>query len=120
MIAKITPITVFGFGSADALSIRLVQDDLESNAVFIWQLGRLVSQPLSQRQVIKDGQPLRDSKTLEPVMESFQPDPVFRGADNIIGNVTLSGDDYTAWNGSNDTITALVLAKLPEQLTLSK
>ena len=41
MIAKIKVVSLFKFGSADVLQLRLNADDLSTQAVFLWQLGRM-------------------------------------------------------------------------------
>tara|TARA_R110000868_G_scaffold40556_1_gene139832 strand:- start:2340 stop:2621 length:282 start_codon:yes stop_codon:yes gene_type:complete len=91
MNLPIKPISLFGFGEANLLHIRLIADDLESSATFFYQLGRTVK---------------NEDETVTTVM-----------ADNIIGNVTLDGDTYKQWPGSNATIADVILAKLPGTVT---
>lgn len=42
LVASISPVSLFNFGTADSILIRLISDDLVSTAVFSYQLGTVV------------------------------------------------------------------------------
>jgi hypothetical protein len=114
MIAKINPVSLFNFGTANAIRILLIQDDLESSATFFWQIGKLVTPEKITVQSIVDGVRQVDEKTNEPIMITVQPPDNFVGADNVTGNVTISGDEYKKWPGSNTDVPAVIASKVTE------
>ena len=91
MIQKIQPvISSFRFGQADTLKIELQQDNLADRAVFSVRIGKInpdhVPNAIDQDGFISD----------EPSIQY----------------VTLLGADYTAWDGSNESAAAAILAQL--------
>jgi hypothetical protein len=112
MIAKIKPITVRGFGVIDRVSFRIVSDDCETSAVFLFQLGRMVTPSPIKRPALKpDGSPLLNDDG-DPVELTIQPADYFVGADREVGDVTVDGQEYADWSGSNKDIAALVISKI--------
>lgn len=106
MIASIQPIlSSFAFGTADKINIRLISDNLSTEAQFFFQLGKMVVTREAADAVTGD-----DGNVTTPAITE---ELGFKGDDHAVGNVTLSGADYSAWNGGNDTIAALVIAKIP-------
>lgn len=114
MIVPITPVSSsFKFGTATHLLLRSVSDDLETSAIFFWQLGKLVTPEL--RTVTSTKLVSGKSVTAE---EDVQDPDGFVGDDAATGNCTLSGADYSAWTGSNVTLPVLVVSQIG--VTLSK
>lgn len=97
MNTKISPVvSSFSFGQADAVSLRSIADNLADSATFFWQLGRIVP--------AVDAIPAAgEAPAVDAVPESFDADPA------AVGNVTLSGEAYAAWSGSNEELPALLL-----------
>lgn len=94
MIVKISPVvSSFSFGSADAVRLRLVGDNLADVATFLWQLGRLVSA-------------VPATEDAEEIPEKFVAD------DSAAGNVLLSGEGYASWSGANAELPALLLPQI--------
>ena len=116
MQASIQPVQVFNFGVADSVTIRSIHDDLSSSATFWYQLGRNETTPevpaVDPVPEVVDA----DGNVVTPAIPGVPAVPAvttWKGADLAIGNVTLSGADYAAWDGSNDAAAALVVAKIP-------
>lgn len=89
MITSIQPVTVArnssGPVSAAAISFYTNFDDQATTATWFYQYGNMVDADLN---------------------------PTFAGVDNAIGNLIMSGTDYTSWNGSAAQAKAWVLAQL--------
>jgi hypothetical protein len=95
MIQKIQPvISSFRFGQADTLKIELQQDNLVDHAVFSVRIGKI-----------------NPDHVLNPIMSINQDG--FIADEPSLQYVTLSGADYAAWDGSNQSVAALVVAQLP-------
>lgn len=78
------------FGTA--LNFYTNFDDQATNATWFYQYGALV--------------------TPEPTDAAPDPDPNFVGISNAIGNLSMTGTDYTNWDGSAKQANAWVLAQL--------
>ena len=91
MEKSIQPISSWKNGeelSANTLSVILINDNLESSATFYYQLKT-------------------NSVTTNPEGEE-----VVTGIQIAEGNTSLSGEDYTNWDGSNDAALTIVATKL--------
>jgi hypothetical protein len=78
---QIEPIQIWHNGQlkqAEVLSARIINDDLATSSTFYWTL-READIPGEENQPSTPGQQLAE------------------------GNVTVSGQDYLDWDGSNDT-----------------
>ena len=84
MIAKIVPIPAFLTGTYNALEIVITSDDCLSICRTVVSFGNLVTM---------DGKEYWTSPN-----------------QNV--NVNIEGDDYTGWNGSNDSLKTLILSRL--------
>ena len=81
----IQPISIWKNGqnkTASILDAYIINDDLATSCTFYWMLKEADSTP-------------------EPTEEQPEPQPI---AGEVLsdGNVTMSGDDYENWDGSND------------------
>lgn len=96
MQTSIVPVIVgrntSGSVSASALNFFTNFDDQATQATWFYQFGTFVT-PLATDEVP-------------------DPDPVFTGIDNAIGNLQMVGTDYTGWDGGAVEAKAWVLAQL--------
>jgi hypothetical protein len=118
MYAKIKPINLFKFGVADTLLLQSNQDDLSTRAQFFWQLGRTVpgTPAVAAVDAVKDA----DGNTVTPAVDAVPAVPDrFVGADGVIGNVTIEGDGYKGWDGSNDAALKFCLPQIEGSLELA-
>ena len=86
---QIQPVQIWKNGvskQASVLSAILINDDLQSSATFYYQLKEADSQDADGNTI--QGQSLAD------------------------GNVSMSGDSYLGWDGSNDAAYAFIASQL--------
>jgi hypothetical protein len=99
MLIKIIPVvSSFLFGSANAVRVRLIGDDLTGSAVFFWELGRIVP-------AVPAVPATETAAEVPAVAEHFT-------SSGSGGNATLGGADYLGWSGANDELPALLLPQI--------
>jgi hypothetical protein len=94
---NITPITIWKDGqskTASVLNARIINDDLKSSSVFYWELKEA-------DQVIP----------ADPEVEGST-ETTINGQVLANGNCTMSGEEYDAWDGSNDTAYTFVAGQI--------
>ena len=84
----ISPVTLWVNGlqkTATQFNLRSVSDDLATSATFWYSLDEVITTPAPEA---PEGQ--------------LQAEPMTHTNSLATGNVSMSGEDYTAWTGSND------------------
>lgn len=83
---QIEPIKIWKNGqnkTASVLEARIINDDLNSNCTFYYEL--------------------REANSIVPSQEEGVADSVISGSRLAEGNVSMTGQDYLDWDGSNET-----------------
>lgn len=92
---NITPVNIWSNGSskqASILNARIINDDLSTHCSFYYEL--------------------KEADTVIPPTQEGDAPTVIYGSRLVDGNLTMSGTDYTTWDGSNETAYTFVANQL--------